>query len=178
MPKMSRTQFSASIDDMWLLTQRTVVNAGMVFSTLIALDAMGRQQILIQVPQEDPRIDARGAISIVGTWDAHHDTVQAAFRRHNAVAAIFYGEGWSVANDIYLETVRMDIAASEHPMKDEIIFAYGFWPREHLTHGHRATIVRDDHGNIATLRTTDDTDTTAGATIVGSWVQDLLPRPY
>lgn len=177
MPKMDRATFAAALDDMWALTQNRLITTGAAWTTLIVLDSMGRQRIFMDLDPETPGLKDANVTLTGGPFHENVDTLGEAFRSHRAVAAILYGEGWSVANETYAETVRLDLPVHEHPMKDELAFAVGLWPREFFARHHQALIVRDEQGRLVRLADEKQFDE-SGTTVFVSWLAELLPQPY
>lgn len=177
MPKLSRDVFLRALDDLWHSSENNFAKHGAVHGHMVALDAMGRQLYFMQAPAGAPEATTRGIIPIPGPWLDHLDVIRAAFREHKAVAAILVGEAWMSRGDVGMETIRMNISPSDHPMSDEIAFVVGAWPREYIASGHYAVIVRDDRGENGRL--SEPIAIGEGpAEFIVSWLGALLPQPH
>lgn len=177
MPKLTRPTFIEAVRDLRMLAERNFVKDEYLHGCLVAVDQMSRQHFFMQGPEDDPRIHASGFVPIPGPWTDHLPKIEAHLRAWKAVAAILIGEGWMVADDDALETLRMDIHPHEHPMKNEVAMVVGVWPREHVAFGYRAIIERDERGQNPHLSDFEEFGT-GNPDMIGTWLSSLLPQPH
>lgn len=177
MPKLTRSTFIAAVGDLWGLAQRNFDKDGYVHGCLVAVDSMSRQHFFMHGPVDDPRILANGIVPVPGPWLDHLPQIEAQLREWKTVAAIMVGEAWKVSGEYAVDVISMDLAPNERPVKTEIVFVAGFWPREHVALVHQGVIERDEHGENARLRPIEDAGPEDSEVLV-SWLSRLLPQPH
>lgn len=178
MAQLTRDLFKGGVEDLWELVKSQFAKDGVVHSRLVGLDARSRQTYFMSVARDGSQSDAvlaRGWVPVPGPWIDNVDLIKAVFSERKLVAAILVAEAWVASNDTAFEAARMNIAPHEHPMKSEIVFALGSWPREYLTTGYVADIERDDHGNGTLINEASMTD---DSLIFGAWLDEVLPKPH
>lgn len=179
MPKLTRHQFLIAVDDVWGGARRNFEKDKVVHGHLVAFDAKGHGKYFLHGHPDDPNLVQKGIIGIPGPWHEHLPLLAAEFHAHRAVAAILVGEAWIGTDEAALDMVRMGLAPHEHPMKDEVAFVAGLWPREYAMRSHYAIIERDEQGQNPRLGEDREfggpPDSVA---VVGTWLAEMLPRPY
>lgn len=177
MPKLTRENFLLGVEDLWRLAQKNLAKDKYVHGMVIGLDSMSRwTTMMISDADHAPSLAKRDVVPIVGTWIENLDLIRSEFASRKIVAAMHVSEAWVTSGQYAVDTVRMDIMPSEHPMKDEIVFVMGCWPREFAWVWHRALIERDARGeNPRPVGHETITDMTLDT--VGSWLYEALPQP-
>lgn len=183
MAKLTRPMFLTAVDDVWGGVQASFARDQRIHSHLIALDAKAEMKYFLSGADPDDRqLVAKGIVGVPGPWHEHLPLLAAEFHAHRAVAALLVAEAWWTTGEAALETVRMDIAPSEHPLKDEIVFVVGLWPREYAARSRYAVIDRGDGRQPPRLGESQSFESTIGdsnvATVLATWLTELLPRPF
>lgn len=179
MPKLTREKFLLAVDDVWGGARRNFDKHKVVHGHLVAFNAMGHGKYFLQGDPDDPNLTSKNIVGVPGNWADHLPLLAAEFHAHRAVAAMLVGEAWTVREDLAVETIRMDLLPHEHPMKDEIAFVVGLWPREYAARGRYAVIERDERGENPRLGEDREFEGPPGAvTVFATWLAEILPKPH
>jgi hypothetical protein len=178
MPKLTRPMFTDAVAGLWNVALRNFDRDHTVHGTLVALDAMSRQRFFMHAPENDPLVLKKGFVPVPGPWHEHLPLLEREFKAHKAVAGILIGEAWTGQQEVARDMLRMNIAPHEHPLKDEIVFVVGCYPREFLTTGFQAVITRDEKGENPQLAEARPMVESGGIVVMATWLVDLLPRPH
>lgn len=181
--------FNAAVDDVWAKAQRDFEQSHFVYGHLIGVSRQAAMCHFAQATtiEDANRFTERNIIPVPGgPWQASAGLIEQELRSHEAVAAIWIGEAWTTTGRAGIESLTGGPSPSEHPLRDEFVYAYATWPRARLHRLHALRIERGKKvGDTPRLEPfADDSDfhaTTCNPSdeqvFVFGWVDDLLPQP-